>query len=66
MELDSPRRLTRNQKDKMIAGVCSGIADYMDVDSTIVRLLFAFALIFAGTGLLIYLIMWIIMPKSQI
>lgn len=62
---DSPKRLKRSVNDKMLAGVCGGVAAYMDVDSTLIRLAFAFAAVFAGTGVLIYLIMWIIMPKQD-
>lgn len=57
------KRLYRNEHDKKVAGVASGLADYMQVDVTIVRLLFVLATIFlAGTGLLVYIIMWIILP----
>lgn len=60
------KRLYRNEHNKAIAGVASGIADYMQVDITIVRLLFVLATIFlAGTGLLVYIIMWIIVPVNH-
>ncbi len=50
----------------MIAGVASGLADYMQVDITIVRLLFVLAGIFMfGTGLLVYIVMWIIIPVNN-
>ncbi len=65
IEPDSPKRLKRSNIDKMLSGVCGGLAKYLDVDSTIIRLAFAFAAVFAGTGILIYLIMWIIMPKEN-
>jgi len=67
MELNSPKRLTRSSKDKMLAGVCGGIANYMDVDPTIVRLIFALATFFTVVfpGVIIYLIMWIVVPKDQ-
>jgi phage shock protein C len=66
MELNSPKRLTRSRKDKMLAGVCGGIADYMVVDPTVVRLIFALATFFTVVfpGVLIYLIMWIVVPKE--
>lgn len=66
MELNSPKRLTRSSKDKMLAGVCGGIANYMDVDPTIVRLIFALATFFTVVfpGVIIYLIMWIVVPKE--
>lgn len=67
MELNSPKRLTRSSKDKMLAGVCGGIANYMDVDPTIVRLIFALATFFTVVfpGVIIYLIMWIVVPKES-
>ena len=67
MELNSPKRLTRSRKDKMLGGICGGIADYMVVDPTIVRLIFALATFFTAVfpGVLIYLIMWIVVPKEQ-
>jgi len=55
------KRLYRSGKDKMIGGVCGGIAEYFDVDSVFVRLL-AVILLFTGVGALAYLIAWIIIP----
>jgi phage shock protein C len=58
------KRLYRSQQHKMIAGVCGGIAEYFDVDPTLVRLawvLFGFA---AGSGILAYVIAWIIVPSA--
>ncbi|MCZ4242472.1 PspC domain-containing protein [Pedobacter punctiformis] len=60
------KKLFRNEHDKMIAGVASGLADYMQVEVTIIRLLFALSAIFmAGGGLLAYIIMWIILPVNN-
>lgn len=66
MEILEPKRLTRSRKDRMIAGVCGGLANYMAVDPTIVRLVFALATFFTVVfpGILIYLVMWIIIPKE--
>jgi phage shock protein C len=58
----APKRLMRSSKDKKIGGVCAGIAEYFDLDPTIVRVLWLLAVLFAGTGLLIYLILWIALP----
>lgn len=56
------KRLTKGS-DRMIAGVCSGIAEYFDVDPTLIRILFVlFGL--AGAGILFYLIMAIIVPSK--
>ena len=60
------RRLYRSRTDRILGGVCSGIAKYFDVDPTIIRLL-AVALIFAGgSGILAYIIAWIIVPEEPI
>jgi len=60
------KRLYRNTKEKILGGVCSGIADYTNTDPTIVRLIWALAtLISIGVGLLAYLIAWIIIPEKK-
>lgn len=60
------KRLMRSSTDKMIAGVCGGLASYFGVDSTLMRLAFA-ALILIGMGspLLAYLVLWLIMPPDD-
>ncbi|MBB6274319.1 phage shock protein PspC (stress-responsive transcriptional regulator) [Pedobacter cryoconitis] len=59
-------RLLRNEHDKIIAGVSSGLAEYMQVDVTIIRLLFVLSTIFlVGTGVLVYLVMWIVVPVNN-
>jgi len=60
------RRLLRNEHDKIISGVSSGTAEYMQVDVTIIRLLFVLSTIFLfGTGILVYLVMWIVVPVND-
>jgi phage shock protein C len=56
------KRLHRSRTERMIAGVCGGIAEYLDVDPTIVRVIWVLVAFLAGFGVLLYLIMWIIMP----
>jgi phage shock protein PspC (stress-responsive transcriptional regulator) len=58
------RRLFRDSDDHLIGGVCAGIANYFDVQPMWVRLFFALAFVFAGTGFLVYVILWIIVPKA--
>lgn len=54
-----------SKEDSMVAGVCAGYANYIDVDPTIMRLVFV-ALIFAsGFGLFLYLISWIVVPRKE-
>ncbi|HCM75039.1 MAG TPA: hypothetical protein DIS90_01560 [Cytophagales bacterium] len=50
--------------DKKLFGVCSGLANYFDVDPTLVRALFIIALLMAGTGVLAYIVLAIIMPDK--
>jgi phage shock protein C len=59
-------RLYRNKKDSIVGGVCSGIADYLETDPTLVRLLWILiTLISAGLGLLAYLLFWVIIPMKK-
>ena len=58
------KRLYRSVDDRMIAGVCGGIAEYFDIDPSLVRLLFVFGFFATGSGLLwAYLIMMLIVPE---
>lgn len=58
------KKLYRSVEDKKIAGVCGGLGDYFDIDPTIIRLIWL-AMIFAvGTGVLAYIIAWIIVPEK--
>ena len=58
------KKLYRSKKDKMIAGVCGGIAEYFDVDPTLIRLLTVLFVILGGAGVVAYIIAWIIIPKN--
>lgn len=55
-------RLERSTTDKMIAGVCGGIASYLQVEVTWIRLVFAILAIFGGVGILAYIVLAIVMP----
>lgn len=59
------RKLRRSSSNKMLAGVCSGIADFFGIDPTIVRLIWAVLICCYGTGLLLYIICAIIMPLDM-
>ncbi len=52
------------RKDGKFLGVCAGLADYLDIDVTIIRIAFVFSFIFAGFGLIPYIILALIMPKA--
>jgi phage shock protein PspC (stress-responsive transcriptional regulator) len=56
-------RLTRSTNDRMIAGVCAGLANYLNVDPFLVRLIFG-VLLLGGEGILIYLVLWLVMPED--
>src|SRR5258708_32346266 len=58
------KKLMRSSTDKKIAGVCAGLADYFDLDPTIVRVLWFFALFFHRTGGLAYIILFIVLPVA--
>ena len=55
-------KLYRSQSDKMIGGVCGGLAGHYKIDPSLVRLAFALLFFLGGHGLLLYLILWIIIP----
>ncbi len=63
--MEEKKRLTRSD-DKMIGGVCAGLAEYLDIDPTIVRIVWVLMVLFAGFSILLYVILWLIMPKQQI
>ncbi|UGT53547.1 PspC domain-containing protein [Nocardia asteroides] len=58
------RRFTRSTSDKWIAGVCGGIAEYFGWNANIVRLVFVVSCLLPGPQFLLYLILWIMMPKK--
>lgn len=60
------KRLTRDSNNKILGGVCAGIANYLDTDPTIIRLIWAILTFFTAIigGTLLYLIAWIIMPEE--
>jgi len=62
--MNTQKRLTRS-RDKMLAGVCAGLGNYFDIDPTIVRLAFVIFGFAGGAAVLVYLIMWIIVPEEK-
>ncbi len=64
--MNTTKRLTRPHAERMIAGVCGGIANYFDLDPTIVRVGYVLlSLLSAGfPGLLVYVVLWLVMPQE--
>ncbi|HZZ75134.1 MAG TPA: PspC domain-containing protein, partial [Puia sp.] len=62
---EEPRRLYRSENDKMLGGVCGGVAAYLKIDSSIVRIVFALLTLGFGTGVLVYLILWVVLPQKS-
>ncbi len=58
-------KLYRSEKDRMLGGVCGGLGEYFSIDSTIVRLIFALIVIYGGSGLILYIILWIVVPSES-
>lgn len=60
----SHKRLTRSSSDKMLGGVCGGLARYFGVDATWVRIAFVASILLPGPQVLLYLLLWLIIPKD--
>lgn len=58
------KRLVRDSKNKKIAGVCAGIANYFDVDPTLIRILWVILSFGFGSGIVAYFFCWLIMPED--
>ncbi len=65
-ETTSKKRLYRDESDKLLGGVCSGIAHYLNLDPAIVRIIFALLIILGGSGFLLYIILWIVLPSTSL
>ena len=61
---NQPKKLYRSTKDRWIGGVCGGLGEYFSLDPTIIRIIFLLITLFLGGGILIYLILWIVMPQE--
>ena len=59
-----PRVLCRPKDDRMLAGVAAGIAQYLDVDPTLIRIAFAVLTLFGGAAVLVYLAGWLLIPEE--
>lgn len=61
----SSSRLYRSEKNRIIAGVCGGLGEFFGIDPSLVRLLFVLIIIFGGSGILLYIVLWIILPTES-
>jgi phage shock protein C len=62
--MDPARKLYRSKTNRKLAGVCGGLAQYFNVDATLIRVLFILLAVLGGSGLVLYLAMWILVPKE--
>lgn len=59
------KKLYRSETDEHIAGVCGGLADYFDVDSSLVRIAFVLFALMGGPGIFLYIILWVVLPSES-
>ena len=62
--MDATRKLYRSKTNRQLAGVCGGLAEYFNLDATLIRVLVVLLAVLGGSGLLLYVAMWIIIPKE--
>lgn len=61
--MNEVKRLQRSRRDRSLAGVCGGIAEYFGWDPTLVRVAWIVLTLLGGSGILLYLILWLVMPE---
>jgi phage shock protein C len=63
--MSTNKKLYRSTKNKILGGVCGGLGEYFDIDPSLVRLLWLVVVFMGGSGVLIYIILWIILPEGE-
>ncbi|RLD22042.1 MAG: PspC domain-containing protein [Bacteroidetes bacterium] len=63
--MDTNSRLYRSTTNKVIGGVSGGLGDYLNIDPVIVRIVFVLLAVFGGSGVLVYIILWIVIPEQK-
>ena len=64
-DVNGTKKLIRTRDGRIVAGVCSGIGEYLGVDANVIRLIFALITVFtAGLGILLYLVAWVVLPEE--
>jgi phage shock protein C len=64
--MNSPKKLYRSKKDVWIAGVCGGLGEYLGVDTMTIRILWLIFTVLGGSGILIYLLCWLLIPVEPV
>ena len=64
--MTTTKKLYLSRIDRMIGGVAGGLAEYFDMDPTLVRVLFAISVAFSGAGILAYVVLWIVVPEQPL
>lgn len=62
--METRERIYRSRSNRIIGGVCSGLGNYLNLDPVLIRIIFIVLAIFAGGGILIYIILWIVIPEE--
>jgi phage shock protein C len=62
--MTATRKLYRSKTNRQVAGVCGGLAEYFNLDATLIRILFVVLAVLGGSGVVLYVAMWIIVPKE--
>lgn len=65
MATNAEKRLLRSPDDRMLAGVCAGIADFFGLDVSLVRIATLVLILFGGLSIWVYVLLWIIVPKAS-
>ena len=60
------QKLYRSRNDQIISGVCGGLGEFFGIDPTLIRVIFVLLAIFGGSGIVIYLVMWLIVPEEPL
>ena len=63
-DMDPTRKLCRSRSDRKLAGICGGLGQFFNLDPTLIRVLFVVLAVLGGSGILIYLAMWIMVPNQ--
>lgn len=63
--MENTKRLQRDTQNRVLGGVCAGLANYFDIDASLVRVLFVFALLAFSAGFWLYIILWLVMPAAK-